>query len=243
MTASLELLLRLVGDFQRSGLEKVHISIIPADSGFGQMPKSMEATHIPKGLVWGQRSWHQGSQQGTERQSFLLTQHLNETNFYWGPIPKNIWNHSKLHTHIVPILHQRTWKPCTLIANLSTRTMPTSTLILSVNKFVCPGKIPLIIHVLRRMIHKGAISMRQPLSICFIIKNSRPSNDAEMQIRSPGWSYWNKLGRIWLHLSSQCQWADESLSFLVDEQQSYCFRLEWYPSSKLNASSKTMPIL
>lgn len=66
--------------------------------------------------------------------------------------------------------------------SLPTRTLPISALIPSVNNFDCVGKIPLIIHVLRRMVHKGAVSSRQQLSICLVIKNSRPSNGAEMQI-------------------------------------------------------------
>lgn len=109
-------------------------------------------------------------------------QHPNKDDFHLGPNPKDRQNHSE-PSFIVPVLHLESLACCWRYSkSLPTRTLPISALIPSVNNFNCVGKIPLIIHVLRRMIHKGTVSTRQQLSICLIIKNSRPSNGAEMQI-------------------------------------------------------------
>lgn len=121
-------------------------------------------------------------QRVTECQWLPPIQHPNTDDFHLGPNPKNIQKCSE-PSLIVPIFHLESLAgPWHYNKSLPPKTFPISALIPSANNFDCVGKIPLIVHVLWRMIHKGTVGTRQQLSICLVIKNSRPPNGAEMQI-------------------------------------------------------------
>lgn len=150
----------------------------------------------------------------------------NKDDFHVGPNPKNIQNCSE-PSLIVPIFHLESlagsWH---YSKSLPTRTLPISALIPSANNFDCVGKIPLIIHVLWRMIHKGADSIGQQVSICLVIKNSRPSNGAEMQIRCPVGATRMSWKEFTCTYTLDVQWFDGSFPLLLGEQQAYCLKLK-----------------
>lgn len=164
----------------------------------------------------------------TECQYLPPIQHPNNDDFHVGPNPQNIRTCSE-PSLIVPIFHLEilagSWH---YSKSLPTRTLPISALIPSANNFDCVGKIPLIIHVLWRMIHKGADSIGQQVSICLVIKNSRPSNGAEMQIQCPVGATRMSWKEFTCTYTPNVQGFDGSFPLLLGEQQAYCLKLKRY---------------
>lgn len=94
----------------------------------------------------------------TECQYLPPTQSPNKDDFHLGLNPKTTQNYSE-PSLTVPIPHLKSLaSPWHYSKSPPTRTLPTSASIPSVNNFDCVGKIPLIIHVLGRMIHTKELS-------------------------------------------------------------------------------------
>lgn len=214
---------------------------VTSGSGFGKTPPH----HLPGPQHFYQDRdpchWCLQSAKKTECQYLPPVQHPKKDDFHVGPTPKNIQTCSE-PSLIVPIFHLESlagsWH---YSKSLPTRTLPISALIPSANNFDCVGKIPLIIHVRWRMIHKGADSIRQQVSICLVIKNSRPSNGAEMQIQCPVGATRMSWKEFTCTYTPHVRWFDGSFSLLSGEQQAYCLKPKWCILK--SASFKKVPTL
>lgn len=177
-------------DFKRDGAETNSPGLFSLS-----LAQTLERCHLPTYylLLMKARCFHRdphpvtdvyNPQRGTGCQYLPPIQLPNKGGFHLEPNPETIQNYSG-PSLLVPIFHLESLAGLWHYGKrLPTRTLPTSALIPSVNNFDRVGKIPLIIHVLGRMIHKEAVSIRQQLSICLVIKNSKPRNGARMQTRS-----------------------------------------------------------